>query len=279
MALRSIVVAICCFGALPAVAQPGSDGWFPVTQVEFTEHHPLSNYAAMCRRCRVEPEKGFSPGHQYDLKRERFGVFVPEVDDANAPFGLLVWITMGGPNLPGDYPKILTKHRLISVGVDDSGKDRKSTYGRRIPLALDGAYNVMKMYHIDPNRVYITGISAGGRVSSVACMHYPDVFKGGIFIIGASCWEPIRHPTNRRKYWPATLNKPFGKYLNMARHEGRYVLLTGTKDFNRLEMFTYYHRVYKRTLKNVIYLEVPGMGHGIPPADWFERAIEYIDDR
>jgi hypothetical protein len=54
-------------------------------------------------------------------------------------------------------------------------------------------------------------------------------------------------------------------------------MLTGTKDFNRLEMFTYYHRVYKRTLKNVLYIEVPGMGHGIPPPDWFERAIEYLD--
>ena len=54
-------------------------------------------------------------------------------------------------------------------------------------------------------------------------------------------------------------------------------MLTGSKDFNRLEMHTYYHRVYKRALKHVLYLEVPGMGHGIPPTDWFEKAIGYLD--
>lgn len=275
MVLRSIIITILCFCTLPAGAQQGSRQWFSPPLVQFKEHHPLSNYAAMCRRCRLEPEKGFSPGHQYNLKREKFGVYVPEVDDANAPFGLLVWIN--GAKFPQSYLKIHTKRRLIFVGVDESEKNRKSTYGRRIPLALDGVHNVMKMYNIDPNRVYVTGLSAGGRVASIASVHYPDVFKGGIFMIGASCWEPVLVPNKRGKYWPATLHKPKTKYLAMARREGRYVMLTGTNDFNRLEMLSYYHRVYKRTLKNIIYIEVPGMGHETPPPEWFERAIEYLD--
>ena len=54
-------------------------------------------------------------------------------------------------------------------------------------------------------------------------------------------------------------------------------MLTGENDFNRLEMLSYYHHVYKRTLKNIKYLEVPGMGHELPPVDWFEIAIEYLD--
>lgn len=272
------VAVICCFWTLPAGAQKDSRQWFFPPLVEFKEHHPLSNYAAMCRRCRIEPEKGFSPGHQYDLKKEKFGLYMPEVDDANDPFGLLVWIPAGGRvKILESYLKVLDKHRLIFVGVDETEKNRKSTYGRRIPLALDGAHNVMKMYNVDPNRVYVTGLSAGGRVSSIASVHYPDVFKGGIFMIGASSWEPVINPKTRRTYWPATLHKPITKYLVMARREGRYVMLTGTDDFNRLEMLSYYHRVYKRTLKNIIYLEVPGMGHEIPPPDWFEKAIEYLD--
>ena len=278
MALRSIVIAIFCSCALPTGAQQGARQWFSPPLVEFKEHHPLSNYAAMCQRCRLKPEKGFSPGHQYTLETEKFGVYVPEVDDANAPFGLLVWIPVGGRvKIPQTYLNILAKYRLIFVGVDETVKNRKSTYGRRIPLALDGAHNVMKMYNIDPNRVYVTGLSAGGRVASIASVHYPDVFKGGIFMIGASCWEPIIIPNQRGKYWPATLHKPKTRYLAMARREGRYVMLTGTNDFNRLEMLSYYHRVYKRTLKNVIYIEVPGMGHDLPPPEWFDRAIEYID--
>lgn len=278
MVLRSIVVAVLCFCALPASAQQGSRQWFSPPLVTFKEHHPLSNYAAMCRRCRLKPEKGFSPGHQYNLEREKFGLYVPDMNDVNTPYGLLVWIPVGGRvKIPDTYLKVLAKDRLIFVGVDESEKNRKSTYGRRIPLALDGAHNAMKMYNIDPNRVYITGLSAGGRVASIASLHYSDVFKGGIFIIGASCWEPVMHPNSRRKYWPATLHKPKLRYLSMARREGRYVMLTGENDFNRLEMLTYYHRVYKRTLKNIIYLEVPGMGHGIPPPEWFGRAIEFLD--
>ena len=278
MVLRSSVIALLCFCTLPAGAQQGPRQWFIPPLVVFTEHHPLSNYAAMCRRCSLKPEKGFIPGHQYDLEREKFGLYVPDVNDANTSYGLLVWIPAGGrAKIPESYLKVLAKHRLIFVGVDESEKNRKSTYGRRIPLALDGAHNVMKMYSIDPNRVYVTGLSAGGRVSSIASLHYSDVFKGGIFIIGASCWEPVLNPNVRGKYWPATLHKPQPRYLVVARREGRYVMLTGTNDFNRLEMLTYYHRVYKRTLKNVLYLEVPGMGHDIPPPDWFERAIEYLD--
>jgi len=141
MARRCFIIAILCLSALPVEAQPGAEGWSPVSHVEFKEHHPLSNYTAMCRRCRVQPEKGFSPGYQYDLKKERFGVYVPDVDDANAPFGLIVWITMGGPNLPGSYPKIFDKHRLISVGVDDSGnRSEPCVYHRAFGRRTRGQY-------------------------------------------------------------------------------------------------------------------------------------------
>lgn len=39
-------------------------------------------------------------------------------------------------------------------------------------------------YHTSPDRVYITGLSAGGAMTAAALAAYPEVFKGGAIIAG-----------------------------------------------------------------------------------------------
>ncbi len=278
MSRQVVVIAVICFFAVPAGARQGPNEWFFPPVVIFKEHHPLSNYLSVCRRCGVRPEKGFDPGHQYRLEEESFGLYVPDDNDSNTPYGLLVWVQAGGRvKMPGNYQEVFAGHKLIYVAVNETEDERKSTYGRRLPLALDAAYNVMKMYKVDPNRVYVGGGSVSGRVASITAFHYPDVFKGGIFVIGANCWKRMGVPGKKGKFWRKGMNKPKPVYLSMARKDGRYVMLAGEKDFNRLQMHTYYTKVYKRVFKDFLYLEVPGMAHDIPPPKWFGRAVEFLD--
>lgn len=39
----------------------------------------------------------------------------------------------------------------------------------------------------------------------------------------------------------------------------------------------FYEKGYKRKLRHVLYIQVPGMGHEIPPAEWYEKAIVFLD--
>jgi len=172
--------------------------------------------------------------------------------------------------------ELMDKYKMIWVGANNSG-NHEYTYGRRIPLALDGAHNMQKLYNIDPNRVYVAGLSGGGRVASITAFHHSDVYSGGIFIIGANYWESMLVPGQKNTHWRSGGPKPRGKYLLRAKKFGRYVLLTGEHDGNRLQMHTYYEKRYRKILNNVKYIEVPGMGHEVPPAEDFEKALQYVD--
>jgi poly(hydroxyalkanoate) depolymerase family esterase len=43
-----------------------------------------------------------------------------------------------------------------------------------------------KMHDVDPNRIFVTGLSAGGAMASVMLATYPEVFAGGAIIAGVA---------------------------------------------------------------------------------------------
>lgn len=259
-------------------SQPHKKGRFTAV---FNEYSPLSNISAISSRMMVYVERS-SPHEkrQYDIEHESFEVYVPDCYDSNAPFGLLVWISAspsGGLEHYQGSKELMAKHKLIWVGANNSG-NKTGSYHRRVPLALDAAYNMQKLYNIDSNRVYVAGISGGGRVASITAFHHSDVYSGGIFIIGADYWETMRVPGQRNLVWRAACMRPQPRFLLRAKKFGRYVLLTGDNDINRTQMHTYYERGYRKWLKNVLYIQVLGMGHEMPPAEEFDKALEYVDN-
>lgn len=245
--------------------------------LSFAEYSPLSSIEALAKRMGQLPKEGVEPGFPYKLSEESYEVYVPKSYDTKSAFGLLVWIS---PSTSGaiakDWAFLMEKHRLIWVGANKSGNEELADT-RRIPLALDAAHNMQKLYNIDPNRIYVAGLSGGGRIASMAAMHYSDIFSGGIFIIGANYWEKVYIPGQKGRFWEANMAVPQSKYLSLADIFGRYVFLTGDNDGNRPQMRAYYEYGYKRHIKNVVFYQVPGMGHEKPPADWFEKSIIYLD--
>ncbi|MBN1816579.1 MAG: hypothetical protein JW828_04415 [Sedimentisphaerales bacterium] len=243
----------------------------------FQEHHPLSRAEEIQKRTTMVIDAVREDGYTCDPSRETYEVFVPQDYDPNAAYGLVVEISPGdkGQVLFGRMEAEFAKRQLICVGADRSGNNQ-NVYSRRIPLALDGLHNIQKLYKIDPERIYVAGLSGGGNVASIMAFHFSDVFTGGIFVIGASFWRPVAVPGRPGRAYPG-FPTPKVKYLVEARNRGRYVLLTGEHDFNRTPMQIYYQYGYKPYLKNVLFIDVPGMKHDVPPPERLLQAIEFID--
>lgn len=259
-------------GLVPPAAHTG------VQTVSFTERSPLSTVGEITTRFRVELP---NPPADYTITDELFEVYVPESYDGSEPFGLLVWInagTRGEP--PQHYLPILDRHKLIWVGANDAGNPR--SFWHRAGLALDGLHNITRTYRIDPLRTYISGVSGGGRCASRVGLVYADRFAGAFPLIGVDFFMRVPHPDSREmvmKFWAPEFNPPTPDILRRAKRDGRYVLLTGETDGNRDQTLSTYLFGYQRAkFDHVTYLEVPGMGHTLPPADWFERGITALDE-
>ena len=86
-------------------------------------------------------------------------------------------------------------------------------------LAFDAVHNMKKFYSIDESRVYVGGASGGGRIASALAVLYPELFHGGLYIIGANYFKPLR--TNRGPYAPG-FAPPSDKNFELIRARNRY---------------------------------------------------------
>jgi poly(hydroxyalkanoate) depolymerase family esterase len=152
-------------------------------------------------------------------------------------------------------------------------------------------------YNIDPERIYVTGLSAGGAMTAVILAAYPDIFDGGAIIAGipykcatglidaftcmflgknlnAAEWgNRVRNATNHAGPWPKvsiwhgsadTTVKP----INAEELVDQWTNVHGidqTPDVQDL-VKGYPHKVYEDSTGNArveTYL-ITGMGHGTP---------------
>lgn len=216
----------------------------------------------------------------YDISKETFDVFVPEDYTGAEPYGLIVWINPGPGGAPrGDWLDVLRKHKLIWIGSAHSENHR--TRWVRLGLAIDAADYMPKVYKIDPYRIYVSGASGGGKVASILGVAFPEVFTGGAFpIIGTFYFRIVEAGLNnegQKTYYPRGYNRPSSMLLSIAMKGRRYVLLTGDKDDNRPSTDLISKAMKKDGFKYVTYLQVPGMGHQSPDAEWFEKGIVALD--
>ena len=185
-------------------------------------------------------------------------LYVPEAYDPASPAGLLVFISpIDSGRMPGRYQPVMDERNLIWIGANQSGN--RVRVARRVSLALLATALADRHFRIDPERVYVSGFSGGGRTASAVAPEYAQIFRGAIYICGVNFW-------NGRK--PALLDRV---------RDNRYVFLTGSKDFNRSETRRV-HRAYRRAdIEDVLLLEVAGMDHSMPPVEDLSTAIDFLD--
>jgi len=255
------------------------------SQVTFTDRDPNSAASAVLKRIgwRIPND---ATERDYELSRESFVVRVPENYKAPSPgvpgegetrYGLLAFIAPGeSGEVPREFEALLAKHRLIWVGANHVGNKRAVWI--RIGLTLDGIYNVKKRYDIDPNRIFVSGVSGGGRVASFMGVCYADVVRGGIYIIGTDYFKQLPTGRNPNEYWPKAYDAPPGKVLLAAKKQSRHVMLNGETDQNRFQSKAIAEQMKRDGFEHVTYLEAPGVGHRLPGEEWVEKAIEKLDE-
>ena len=265
--------------AAPADApRPGRSGAY---KVAFAERAPWSALGEVLRRAGLARETVLAVDSRalaYDLAGESFEVRVPEGEPPERGWGVLVWVSptaFGGARRP-DLQALLDRHRLVWAGADGAGNERPRW--DRWGLALDAVWNLQRLYPVDPDRVFVAGYSGGGRVASALTMLYPDVFRGGLMVMGTDWYRDLSVPDRPGTHWPAPFARPPRDLLRLARERTRWVLLTGERDFNRLQTRAVDAELRQDGFRSVTFLEVPGMSHLDPiPLDWLRRALAALD--
>lgn len=264
----------------PSTPELPRTGYF---QTLLEERHPLGGIDELRRRFGWTEEeiREHDPDAEgaIDLRRETFRMWVPADYDPSTRYALLVWISPGGTGeLLQDWPEALRKHDVIVVGPDRAGNDE--LVWRRIGLALHAVSGVSARYSVDPDRVYVTGHSGGGRVASSLAVTFPDVFRGGIYMAGCNHFREVPVPGQPGMRWPARIPRPRGERLRLVKRQSRHVFVFGENDGNRTQARGVHDDWVRRDrFEHVLWIDMPGKGHAPADAVALDRALTFFEQR
>ncbi len=293
-ALSAVGFCLLIAFARPALAQERAPEQAPaqtgIFTTQFSERSKWSDADLMAEVAHWRREQI----KDYDIADHTFQLVVPKDYDGSEPYGLIVFIHPNDEiSLDRFFGKtiedLLARHKLIWVSYNNAGNKVMSNV--RMGLALDAVHNVTKRYRIDSERVYVSGMSGGGRLACMSGIYYPQVFKGAAPIVGSLYFSEVKvpqepelrallreQPKDDNAVWPAALITPVRRQLLDMKKNQRWVLVTGEKDFNMPEMRAHFEQGFKQDgFEHAHYLEVPGMAHTYPSAEWFEKAIVLLD--
>ena len=188
-------------------------------------------------------------------RQVRWKLYVPRND---SPSGVLVFVSPGtsGDLQPG-WARILEQRNLIWIAAEDYGNP--APVSQRILVALMGLTFVQRNHTVDTKRIYIGGMSGGGRVASAVITKFPRLFTGAVYIVGANFWTP----------------EEAGSIKDIAAN--RYVFLTGENDFNRQDTRNVLRKYRNAGVEQTLLIDLPRFGHEYPNAHQLARALEFLD--
>jgi hypothetical protein len=187
-------------------------------------------------------------------------MYVPETYDPASPAGLMVYISPTQKGwMPRPWQSVIDDENLIWISANASGNE--VIVAKRMIYAVLAPQIATASYRIDPDRVYLSGFSGGGKVSGMVAINFANIFRGAIYICGA-------------QYWPEDPPPIFSQL-----EKNRYVFLTGSEDFNRDLTYKIYRKYKSAGLENVDLINVPRMTHQNPSTRYFLKAINFLDQR
>lgn len=235
--------------------------------------HTESDLVLDTRTVRSRIKNNF-PSLTREVGGETFHVRLPARFDPDTPAGVLVCIspTPSGRIHPS-FAQACDQLGLIAIGVDNNGNNRPIT--DRLQNHLDSIETLAGHARIDRDRIYLTGMSGGGRCSSILLLSFPERFAGAVPIVGLDTYHNA--PTGKpNQHWPRALGKPAGTYLRLLR-DRRIRSITGTADFNEPEMVIRTELMQRDGLDATIDV-IEGMAHTYPTGEQFRDALLWVDE-
>lgn len=198
---------------------------------------------------------------------------VPKGYSPRTPVGLLVYIDPSPVGEPPDLLQAVCDELGIAIAGFTSQGNSTPT-GDRMQLVLDTVATAMRLVHVDHARIYATGISGGGRMSSLAVGCFPDLFTGAISMAGVAYYRDLQNPEG--KIWPAYFQRPSpARWKLLTKH--RLASTTGEKDFNHFQGVAATDAMSKDGLTVRVW-NIPGLGHEFPPRETYAEALRWVDE-
>ncbi|MHC5039359.1 MAG: hypothetical protein ACYTHM_18790 [Planctomycetota bacterium] len=184
-------------------------------------------------------------------------------------------------HVPDDYVKTKKHPLLLAISPSPNGRgmykswtSAAKTYGflfacpnkagnpvpsaKRGQMVVDTLFDVRSKYTIDPDRIFITGFSGGGRMSTGLVKAFPDLFAGSIPIGGIFMGNP-------------------NDILTLKTRLGFY-LFAGETCFNRKESEKARDMLEKEGIPVELMIG-EGMGHTIPKPEQGLKIYEWFFNR
>ncbi len=206
---------------------------------------------------------------------EAFRMRLPKGYDAKRPPGVLVWVSPEHQAWvpPPPFFPMADERNLVVVAALNSGNQRGAS--DRFQLAMDALQCVMMHTPIDRERVYITGMSGGGRILSFLWSAFPDVFQGAVAIVGLNAYRAI--PTGQgRQVWPQSFALPRGELRALLRKR-RLAGISGPGDGNYAQMRAYVD-LFCRDGFDARLFEDEKMGHQMATTAQCAEALDWVEE-
>lgn len=209
-----------------------------------------------------------------DLTRETVHVRLPRGWRADRPSGVLLWVSpVEDGRCPQVFEPALDELNLIAVSADRAHNERALT--DRLQLCLDAVETARSRFLVDDARIYVTGMSGGGRCSTILQCCLPEVFTGAVPIVGIDSYHNAPTGSGNLR-WPARFAKPDAASFALLKTR-RIRGITGDQDFNEPEM-TVRTEMMERDGLEILLDVYPGMGHTMPTAEQFAIALRWVDE-
>jgi predicted esterase len=212
-------------------------------------------------------------GTDRQLGDERMVVRPPRGWDGRSAVGVLVFVHAAPLGvIPEAIAPAADELGLVCVSAANAGNDRPAA--DRYQLTLDAIQTVRERYPVDDERVYVCGLSGGGKVSTHVWAGFPEIVRGAGPVVAVGSYEHLRRDDGQ--YWRGDFPKPAPATMKVLK-ERRLAAITGDRDGNQ-DYIRRALRVMEGDGLDVRLFDYAGMGHEMATPERFAEALRWVDE-